>query len=185
LRIIAGRYRGRRLVAPAGLTTRPTGDRVREALFSILEHGEPALRGSRFLDLFAGSGAVGLEALSRGAAAVLLVESEPQAARAIERNIASLDAAPHVRLLRQDASRLGRAGEAFDIAYLDPPYRAGLLVPALAGLMAGGWLAPEARLVCETAREDEPGLPASFTIEDERRYGAARLLFLRYNGGFR
>jgi 16S rRNA (guanine966-N2)-methyltransferase len=184
LRIIAGRHRGRRLTTPPGLATRPTADRVREALFSILEHGTPPLRGCRFLDLFAGSGAVGLEARSRGAATVVLVESDAQAAKAIERNIASLDEAAHTRLLRQDASRLRRATDAFDIAYLDPPYDTPLLTPTLAGLAAGGWLNRGARVVCEMARGTAPAsLPDPFTLEDERVYGAARLLFLRYGSG--
>ena len=180
MRIIAGRHRGRRLVTPPGLATRPTADRVREALFNILEHGEPPVRGSRFLDLFAGSGAVGLEALSRGAASVLLVERDLQAARAIERNIANLGETTNARLLRQDASRLPQARETFDIAYLDPPYRSALLTPTLANLAAGGWMASGARLVCETARGDAPVLPPAIILEDERRYGAACLLFLRY-----
>lgn len=179
LRIIAGSLRGRRLAAPAGLATRPTGERAREALLAILEHGTPPLRGSRFLDLFAGSGAVGLEALSRGAASVTLVEQEAAAAVAIARNIASLEVGDRASLLRADATRLTRArGGSFDLVFLDPPYGSGLALPTLERLRAQGWLAPAARVVVElAAREPLPPAPG-FELEDERRYGIARFVFL-------
>ena len=179
LRIIAGSLRGRRLAAPAGLATRPTGARAREALLAILEHGEPPLRGGRFLDLYAGSGAVGLEALSRGAAAVTLVEQEAAAAKAIATNIASLGIGDRASLLRADASRLGRArGSSFDLVFLDPPYGGGLALPTLAGLRAGGWLAADARIVVELAARESLPLAPGFAVTDERRYGAARFVFL-------
>jgi 16S rRNA (guanine966-N2)-methyltransferase len=179
LRVIAGRHRGRRIEAPEGLATRPTSERAREALFGILEHGEPPLRGSRFLDLFAGSGAAGLEALSRGAAEVLCVDQASAAVAAIRANIEALGEAERAAVLRADACRLGPAPHPFDIVFLDPPYGSGLLAPALASLADQGWLAPGARIAGEvTARE--PFAPvAGFVVEDDRRYGAARLLFLR------
>src|SRR5918995_4810591 len=104
MRIIAGQYRGRRLSSPAGRDVRPTSDRAREALFNILEHGHPPVRGARFLDLFCGTGAVGLEALSRGAAEVVLVESDADALKVADANLARLGAPKHARLLRRDAT---------------------------------------------------------------------------------
>ncbi|HFD16213.1 MAG TPA: 16S rRNA (guanine(966)-N(2))-methyltransferase RsmD [Rhodospirillales bacterium] len=182
LRIIAGSLKGRRLAVPRGLLVRPTADRAREALFSILEHGEPALRGSRFLDLFAGSGAVGIEAFSRGAREVLLVEREPAALVALRAN---LDRIPHrdaIRVMATDATRLGRAPHTFDIAFLDPPYRSGLAGQALEALAAGSWLAPGARVVVELAAREDLATAADYAREDERRYGSCRFLFLRYRG---
>ena len=180
---MAGQHRGRRLLAPLGLDTRPTSDRAREALFGILEHGEPPLRGCRFLDVFAGTGAVGLEALSRGAGCALLVERAGPAAAAIRANIEALREASRAKLLVADATRLGPASEAFDIAFLDPPYGAGLLEPALRQLVEGGWLAPGARVVVELAAGESPASSAGLTLEQERRYGAARLVFLRHEPG--
>lgn len=182
LRIIAGRLRGRRLEAPLGLATRPTSDRAREALFAILEHGSPPLRGSRFLDLFAGSGAVGLEALSRGAESVLLIDQAGTAARAIAANIATLGVEDHARVLRADACRLEAPPHPFDLAFLDPPYGSGLLAPALHSLVAQGWLAPAARAIGEIAAREPAPAVAGLDVEDERRYGAARFVFLRRTG---
>lgn len=184
MRIVAGRHRGRRLVAPPGLDTRPTSDRAREALFNILEHGRPPLRGCRFLDLFAGTGAVALEALSRGAETALLVEAARPAILAIRANLAAAGEDDHrAKVLVADAARLRAAPYPFEIAFLDPPYGSGLLAPALGQLVRKGWLAAEARVVCElAAAEPAPALPDGLSLEDERRYGAARLLFLRHAG---
>jgi 16S rRNA (guanine966-N2)-methyltransferase len=178
MRIIAGSWRGRPLLAPADRAIRPTGDRAREALFGMLEHGRPPVRGARFLDLFCGTGAVGLEAASRGAAAVLLVDRERAALALARANLDRLGAPPHVSLLAADADRLGPAPGAFDLVFLDPPYRSGLAAPALAGLRAG-WLAPAARIVVELAAKDPLALPDGYALEQERRYGAARFAFLR------
>jgi 16S rRNA (guanine966-N2)-methyltransferase len=179
VRIIAGRHRGRRLVAPAGLAVRPTGDRAREALFAILEHGEPPLLGARFLDLFAGTGAIGLEAISRGAAMALLVEQDAAALRAAAANRDRLGEERTVAILRADASRLGRATQPFDIVFLDPPYGGGLAEPTLAALLAGGWLARGARVICELAANEPLAPPDGLALEDERRYGRTRFAFLR------
>lgn len=179
MRIIAGRHRGRRLTAPAGLEVRPTAERAREALMSILEHGTPPLRDARVLDLFAGTGAVALEALSRGARLALLVERDRRAQAAIRANVMRLGEGERARLLPLDATRLGPAAHPFEIAFLDPPYRSGLAAPALASLRAGGWLVPAARVVVERpAAERSPAIDG-FTVDDERRYGAAAFLFLR------
>jgi 16S rRNA (guanine966-N2)-methyltransferase len=178
MRIIAGQFRGRQLLSPKGAAIRPTSDRAREALFDILEHGEPGLRGARFLDLFCGTAAVGIEACSRGAAEVLLIESDPEALRLVKANLARIGTPPHARLMAGDAARLGVAPQRFDLVFLDPPYRSGLAPPALTGLR-GGWLAPGARIVVELGAKETSDLPDGFAIEQERRYGAAKFMFLR------
>jgi 16S rRNA (guanine966-N2)-methyltransferase len=179
LRIIAGRHRGRRIETPTGLATRPTSDRAREALFAILEHGEPRLRGARFLDLFSGSGAVALEAVSRGAASALCIDQASDAVAAIRCNITALGEEERVAVTRADACRLGVGPDRFDIAFLDPPYGSGLAVPALVALVDQGWLSSRARLAVEIAQRETFALPPGLVAEDERRYGAARLLLLR------
>lgn len=182
-RIIAGLHRGRRLEVPKGQTVRPSAERLREALFAILEHQLPALDGARFLDLFAGSGAVGLEALSRGAARLVAVEADRTAAAALRRNIEKLGEGERCRLVIGDATRLARAAEPFDIVYLDPPYASGLALPALASLVGGGWLAAASLVVVELAAKEAFTAPPGFTVEDERRYGAGRIVLLRANDG--
>jgi len=182
MRIIAGIWRGRRLLAPADRAIRPTSDRAREALFGILEHGAPSLRGARFLDLFCGTGAVGLEAASRGAAEVLLVDDDARAVGLARANLERLGPPDNVRLVARDATRLGRAPQPYDLVFLDPPWRSGLATPALAALR-DGWLADGARLVVEADGREELDLPAGFALEQERRYGAARFTFLRPAAG--
>jgi 16S rRNA (guanine966-N2)-methyltransferase len=185
MRIVAGTWRGRKLLTPpsdrADRAIRPTSDRAREALFAILEHGQPPLRGARFLDLFCGTGAVGLEAASRGAAEVWLVDQGRQALALAAANLARLGAPANVRLVDRDATRLGPARQAFDLVFLDPPYRSGLAAPALAGL-AEGWLAPGARIIVELAAAEDLSPPEGYALEQERRYGAARFVFLRAAG---
>jgi 16S rRNA (guanine966-N2)-methyltransferase len=182
MRIIGGTWRGRRLLSPADRAIRPTSDRAREALFSILEQGAPALRGARFLDLFCGTGAVGLEAASRGAAAVLLIEDAGRALQVARANLERLGAPAQVRLAVRDATRLGAAAQPYDLVFLDPPYRSGLAPPALAALRQG-WLAPAARIVVELDAKDPLDLPPGYALEQERRYGAARFAFLRPAAG--
>jgi 16S rRNA (guanine966-N2)-methyltransferase len=178
MRIIAGQFRGRRLLSPKGDAIRPTSDRAREALFDILEHGEPQLRGACFLDLFCGTAAVGIEACSRGAAEVLLIESDPEALRLAKLNLARIGTPPHVRLMPGDAARLGSAPKQFGLVFLDPPYHSGLALPALTGLRAG-WLAQGARIVVELAAKETLEPPEGFSVEQERRYSAAKFVFLR------
>jgi 16S rRNA (guanine966-N2)-methyltransferase len=179
MRIIAGEFRGRRLRAPTGQATRPTSDRAREALFGILEQGAPPVRGARFLDLFAGTGAVGLEARSRGASAVLLVENDRAALQLAEANLARLGSPAGVRLLACDATRLGPPPHRFDLVFLDPPYRSGLAGAALESLLRQDWVAAEARIVVELAAADDLRLPDGYAAERERRYGSAKFVFLR------
>jgi 16S rRNA (guanine966-N2)-methyltransferase len=178
MRIIAGIWRGRRLLTPEGRALRPTSDRAREALFGILEHGTPALVGARFVDLFCGTGAIGLEAASRGAAEVLLIDHDARALRLARANLEQLGATERVRLIVRDATRLGWAAQPYDVAFLDPPYRSGLALPALAALR-DGWLAAGARIVVETDAKEALAPPPGYAFEQERRYGAARFTFLR------
>ena len=184
MRIVSGELRGRPIRAPAGDATRPTSDRTRQAVFNILEHApwSPGLQGRRVLDLFAGSGAMGLEALSHGAAACLFVESAGSALAAIRGNIEAFSLGARARVLRQDATTLGSRSPVeapFDFALLDPPYGKGLGPTALAALADGGWLADDAVATLEIAAEEaEPPL-GGYALLDARRYGAARVLFLK------
>jgi 16S rRNA (guanine966-N2)-methyltransferase len=180
MRIIAGRFRGRPLMSPPGLDVRPTSDRARQAVFNILENRVGGLRRRRVLDLFAGTGAMGLEALSRGAACAVFVEKADPAIAAIRHNIAKLQVpASEARVIRANAARLPRAAERYDLALLDPPYGSGLAVPAIESLQAGGWLEAGAELVVEAAAGETFAWPKGLETIDERRYGAARFWFLR------
>jgi 16S rRNA (guanine966-N2)-methyltransferase len=179
-RIIAGAARGRRLVMPGGDTTRPTAERAREGLFSTLTSLRGSLDGATFLDLYAGSGAVGLEAASRGASRVVLVERDPTALRALRANVDALGldavesrAAPVERFLATSPSAR------FDIAFLDPPY-ADPVDAIVAMLVSGDWLSPDAVVVVERARRgDEPQWPAGLDPLRSRRYGEATLWYGR------
>ncbi len=183
MRIVAGRHRGRRLVAPVGGTARPTADRARQALFNILAHGGGVtLAGARVVDLFAGTGALGLEALSQGAAHAWFIESHPAALAALAANIAALGEAERTTVIRADATRPPAAIQPCSLALLDPPYHSDLAGPCLAALARGGWLAEEALAVVEVAAREPFAAPAGFVVEEERGYGAARLVFLRHPG---
>jgi 16S rRNA (guanine966-N2)-methyltransferase len=182
-RIVAGAYGGRRLAAPAGEATRPTSDRVREALFSTLQT-LVEIDGCRFADMYAGSGAVGLEAASRGAAYVLLVESQARAARAIRSNIATLGLDPVCRLVTQRVATVlaSRPEDAYDVIFADPPY--GLpddeLAAAVENMVSQGWLAPGGVLALERAtRSGEPAAIEGVTAERARRYGESTLWYFR------
>lgn len=180
MRIVGGRHRGRPLTAPPGADTRPTSDRAREALFNMLAHsGEVELEGAVVLDAFAGSGALGLEALSRGAAQVFLLDNGAAAIQAIRANIAALGEAARTTVLRADATRPPRAKRACELVLLDPPYGSGLGGPALTALDRMGWLAAEALCVVEVAAKEELVAPPGFAPVRERIYGAARLVFVR------
>ncbi|MET7803245.1 16S rRNA (guanine(966)-N(2))-methyltransferase RsmD [Micromonospora chersina] len=183
-RIVAGALGGRRIAAPPGAGTRPTSDRVREALFSAVQ-AELDLDGARVADLYAGSGAVGLEALSRGAAHVLLVESDPRAARVIRENIAALRAAPAARLVTGKVATVlaaGPEGGAYDVVFADPPYAVPgeELTAMLAALVGGGWLAPDALVVVErSSRTGEVEWVEGITAGRSRRYGETTLWYGR------
>jgi 16S rRNA (guanine(966)-N(2))-methyltransferase RsmD len=181
-RIVAGTHRGRRLLVPAGRDTRPTSDRVREALFSTLDTLVD-LDGARFADLYAGSGAVGLEALSRGAAHVLLVEADPRAARVARDNAAALGAASTVKIVADRVERMlrGGPGEPYDVVFADPPYAvADERVTELLTALSGGWLAPDAIVVVERATRGAPlAWVEGFTSVTSRRYGETTLWYGR------
>jgi 16S rRNA (guanine966-N2)-methyltransferase len=185
MRIISGQYRGRALAAPPGRITRPTADRVRQALFDVLAHAPfaPDLHGARVIDLFAGSGALGLEAMSRGAAYCLFVETDEAARGAIRTNLDTLNLLGAGRVHRRDATDLGPRpatdGAAFDLAFLDPPYGKGLGEKALTGLLAGGWLAPDALCVLERAADEADPVVDGFEMIDVRRWGPAAVSFLK------
>lgn len=186
MRIVAGRFRGHRLTAPFGPDTRPTSDRLREAIFNILSHGKDRLEGARVLDLFAGTGAMGLEALSRGAQFALFVEQATAARGAIRANIETLGLTGQTRLFRRDATRLGalpaNAGGSFDLVFVDPPYRHGLAERALASAEQGGWLAPGAVVVIESASNETLALAPSLTVEQTRHYGDTTITLARFRG---
>ena len=189
MRIIAGRHRGRRLVAPRGRRTRPTAERVREAAFDLVLHGEDAieLEGARVADVFAGSGAFACEALSRGAAHAVCLDRSPLAVAAIAANAKSLAAEAALTALCRDARRPGppppAAAAGCALAFFDPPYGSGLLNPALTALADHGWLVAGALAVAETAARESPALPSRFTLVKERRYGDTRIAILRWQGG--
>ncbi|MBQ1014003.1 16S rRNA (guanine(966)-N(2))-methyltransferase RsmD [Micromonospora sp. M51] len=183
-RIVAGTLGGRRIAAPPGAGTRPTSDRVREALFSAVQ-ADVDLDGARFADLYAGSGAVGLEALSRGARHVLLVESDPRAARVIRENVAALRAGPVARLVTGKVATVlaaGPDGEPYDVVFADPPYAVPdeEITAMLAALVDGGWLAPDALVVVERSRRTrEFDWVEGITAERSRRYGETTLWYGR------
>src|SRR5262245_53566408 len=185
MRIVGGRFRGRALAAPGDERIRPTSDRVREAVFNILAHGVPsfALEGARVLDLFAGTGALGLEALSRGAAYCLFVEEDAGARGLIRRNIETLGLTGTTKVFRRDATNLGPAGNrgGFGLVFLDPPYEQGLAQRALVSAAQGGWLALGAVAVVEDSRRAIVGLPHGFSALEQRTWGDTQVVIARFN----
>jgi 16S rRNA (guanine966-N2)-methyltransferase len=181
MRIVGGRHRGRVLAAPKDRAIRPTADRLRESLFDILihAHNDP-VTGARVLDLFAGTGALGLEALSRGAAFALFVDDGAEARALIRENIASLGLGGATKIFRRDATKLGANSLApFSLAFLDPPYGRGLAGRALVAAYAGGWLAAHALIVVEEAAGATFLTPKGLSEIDRRPYGDTQLVFLR------
>ena len=183
MRMVGGRFRGRVLKGPSSQAIRPTSDRLRETLFNILEHayGDP-VRDARVIDVFAGTGALALEALSRGAQFALLIDDSSQAQALIRSNIESLQLAAQTRILRRSAVKIGTAppGESFALAFLDPPYNRNLATAALLALRDGGWLAAGALLVAEEAANARVEIPAGYQLLDTRVFGDTQLLFLRF-----
>jgi 16S rRNA (guanine966-N2)-methyltransferase len=183
MRIVAGKFRGAGIEAPKGLATRPTSDRVRQALFNVLEHGAPRVEfeGARVLDLFAGSGALGLEALSRGARFCLFVEESAAARAAIRRNVEALGLTGITKIWRRDATKLGEAGrlEPFDVIFCDPPYGKGLGERALAEAVNRGWAEQGAIAVLEERAYAGIAWPAQFEEIDRRRYGDTEIIIAR------
>jgi 16S rRNA (guanine(966)-N(2))-methyltransferase RsmD len=186
VRIVGGALRGRRLAAPRTDAIRPTTDRLRESVFNVLAHAyDDAVAGARVLDLFAGTGALGLEALSRGAAYALLVDEGAEARAVIRQNVEALGLEGATRLFRRDATRLGPAGPAgrFGLVFCDPPYGRDLAPAALRAAAEGGWLARGALVVVEEAGSAALALPAGFDALERRAAGDTAVLFARFAGG--
>jgi 16S rRNA (guanine966-N2)-methyltransferase len=181
MRIVAGKFRGKQLSSPEDDSIRPTADRVRESVFNILASRlGPNFAGLRVLDLFAGTGALGLEALSRGASNIVFVDTGAEARGLIRDHIEAFGAGGVAKLLRRDATALGPAGTMgpVDLVFLDPPYGKGLGERALIALKGGGWLKPETVLVLEESSDVTLNLPDGFALDDRREYGAAAVHFL-------
>jgi 16S rRNA (guanine966-N2)-methyltransferase len=184
MRITSGRLKGRPLHAPEGLAVRPTSDKVRQAIFNVLEHRdlgtEFALEGARVIDLFAGTGALGIEAISRGGRYALFVDNSPASRAALHRNVETMGLTGISKIWRRDAAGLGRnTGELFDLAFLDPPYRQNLVVPALKSLREGDWLKADAIAVAETSDDEDIPSTDGYVLIDQRDYGETRIVFLR------
>ncbi len=178
MRIVGGRLKGRTLATPASRAIRPTSERLRKSIFDILEHRFPGLiEGARVVDLFAGTGALAIEALSRGARFALLVDNDAAARALLRANVEALALGGVTRIWRADATRLGSApaGGPFALAFLDPPYGQGLAEPALASLVAGAWLDPDALLVVEEDAKAHIAAPIGLALIDERIYGDTRI----------
>jgi 16S rRNA (guanine966-N2)-methyltransferase len=183
MRITAGRFKGRNLIAPNDLAVRPTSDKVRQAIFNIVEHNDfgrgTRLEDARVIDLFAGTGALGIEALSRGARFALLIDDDAVSRSLIRRNVEAFGLTGATKIWRRDATNLGpSSGEPFDLAFLDPPYRRALITPALRALHAGNWLQPAAIVVAETASDEEFASPEGFELLEERIYGDTKVSLL-------
>ena len=184
MRITSGLYGGRTLAAPSDNRVRPTSDKVRQAIFNILLHADFGVEfeGARVADLFAGTGAMGIEALSRGAAFCLFVDDSAESRALVRQNVEALNLTGVSKIWRRDATKLGPmaagAGGPFELVILDPPYRKNLMEPALASLRDGGWLSESALVIAETA-EDEPAVEgAGYTKLEERVYGETKVTFL-------
>lgn len=183
MRITGGSLRGRNLVSPADNRVRPTSDRVRQAIFNILLHNDFgvgfSLEGARVIDLFAGTGALGIEAISHGAAYSLFVDDNPESRALIRDNVEALSLTGVTKIWRRDATDLGPintgSGGPFTLAFLDPPYRKGFAAQALASLAEGKWLAPNAMLVVESAEDEQLTLPGGFREIDARSYGETKV----------
>ena len=185
MRIIAGRFKGHALKTPKTYRVRPTSDRLRETLFNVLAHsyGDP-VSGARVLDLFSGTGALGLEALSRGAGFALFVEDGVEPRGLLRGNVEALGVAGASRIFRRDATKLGPAhpNEPFSLVFADPPYGKGLAEKALASARSSGWLTPDALVVVEEAGDAPFEVPQGFEEIETRDYGEAKLIFLRFEG---
>ena len=188
MRITGGQFRGRALAEPPDNRVRPTSDKVRQAIFNILAHNDFgfALDGAKVVDIFAGTGALGLEALSRGGGFALFVDDSAESRALIRTNVEALNLTGVTKIWRRDAADMGPlgagAGGPFNLAFLDAPYRKGLTERALASLAAGGWLAPGALAIAETAADENIATPDGFTLLDQRAYGETALYIFASSG---
>lgn len=180
MRIVAGNRRGLKLDAPEGLTTRPTSERAREALFNILAGSKyrERLIGRKVTDLFAGTGALGLEALSRGAESCIFVEQDPAAVAVLKKNLARARFGKSAKLLSRDALASPGTGSEFGIVFADPPYRDGIAEGTLGAIVRNGILAPDGIIVLQAHPKTEITIQPGLEVLDDRRYGAARFLIL-------
>lgn len=182
MRIVAGRLRGRSIAGPTDDAIRPTSDRLRETIFNILAHAyDDPVTGAAVIDLFAGTGAMGLEALSRGARKALFVEDAARARALIRANVDALGLGGETRIFRRDARKLGDAppGEKFNLAFLDPPYGQHLGEQALIALREGQWLTPDALVVLEESLDAEIEMPAGYRLLETRGYGGTKIMVVR------
>ncbi len=183
MRIVGGKFKGRKLSAPEGLDTRPTSDRARESIFNILEHqtwGRRALRGGRILDVFCGTGALGLEAFSRGAAHVTFMDHAEAAMKCLRTNAKDMGSRHEINAMRVDATNPQAALEPCTLVFMDAPYKSGLNEAALNALIAKGWITTGTLCVVETSKKENWQPPAGFEQNDLRKYGAAHVFFLTY-----
>ena len=190
MRIVGGEFRGKKLLLPEDKRIRPTADRTREALFNILAHDSdmrgpegPLPLGARVLDIFAGTGALGLEALSRGAAHVTFMENHPDSLKIIQGNIKTMGLSRRTDIIRRDALTPGKPGAPYDLILMDPPYAKGLAFPCLEALMKNGWLVSGALIVIEISKKEDLILSDDVQIIKDRTYGAARLIFAKHTPG--
>tara|TARA_B100001093_G_scaffold143886_2_gene136461 strand:- start:830 stop:1396 length:567 start_codon:yes stop_codon:yes gene_type:complete len=185
MRLVAGKHKGRALVAPSGIGVRPTSDKVRESLFNVLAHGgyrageQSVLENASVLDAFAGSGALGFEALSRGAAECIFMEKAEAALEAIKKNSFELGETSRVRVLRTDATNPPSNTEPVDLLFLDPPYKGMLLLSALTGLLAANWVGVDTVCCAELDAYDEFSIPSNMELLLERQYGRTRIIILK------
>ncbi|MCG8492114.1 MAG: 16S rRNA (guanine(966)-N(2))-methyltransferase RsmD [Sneathiellales bacterium] len=186
MRIVGGEFRGKKLQLPEDNRVRPTAERTREALFNILAHGSvyrtekgPLPFQAKVLDIFAGTGALGIEALSRGAAHVTFIDNHAGSLKLVRQNVAAINAQQKATLLNRDGKKPGKAGHPVDLVLMDPPYSEGLEQPSLHALQEGGWLHEETIIAVEQAVKEKLEIPDGFTELDNRKYGAARLVILK------
>ena len=182
MQIVGGRLKGRTLLTPSSRAIRPTSERLRKSIFDIVEHRFPGhIEGARVVDLFAGTGALAIEALSRGARFGLLVDNGSEARALLRGNVEALALGGVTRIWRADATKLGSApkGGPFALAFLDPPYGEGLAGPALASLVGGGWLESNALCVVEEAAKVEVIAPVGISLIDERTYGDTKIMIFQ------
>lgn len=185
MRIVGGKFKGRAIKTPEGRTTRPTSDRARESIFNVLAHAEwaPPLEGARVIDAFAGSGALGFEAMSRGGAFCLFVETDATARGCIRDNVETFQLFGSTRIHRRSATDLGPkpagVGKPFNLVFMDPPYAYDLVPPALKQLQQGGWVTGDVLVMAETGADEAAPVTPGWETLDERIYGAARVTFLR------
>ncbi|NDF12242.1 MAG: methyltransferase domain-containing protein [Proteobacteria bacterium] len=193
MKVIAGKHKGRNIAPPANKDVRPTTGMAREAIFNLLQHGKfmkapdfvqdenpSVLEGRRVVDIFCGTGAMGIEALSRGAGHVVFIDQNPRVMDLLEATIKHIGEGPNTAFIRSDSTRLPKARNTCMLAFVDPPYNKGLALPALKSLANQGWLGHGAVVVVETSRKEDINLPEKYFLVDERDYNNTRIRVLQY-----